>query len=173
MNPEEPQMDRGKKSLIGRLWPLLLFVAAIFVSSSTVITPKQFVHAVSRYSPIKLSEQEFSQFWSAWWWLFVKGWHFTQFGIVFLALRYVLGGKRVWLAIIISCLLAASDEIHQLSVPGRGGHVSDWLIDVLGIAVVWAFVHFKAAPSKIKWPLYLALVVASLFIVRLLALNPF
>ena len=55
MNPEEPQMDRGNKRLISRLWPLLLFVVAIFLSSSTVITPKQFVQAVSRYSPIKLS----------------------------------------------------------------------------------------------------------------------
>ena len=92
---------------------------------------------------------------------------------MFLALRHVFAGKRTWLVIVVSCAIAASDEIHQLSVPGRGGHVSDWLIDVLGIAMAWAVVHFWSAPARVKWPLYFGLSAASLFVVRFLALNPF
>lgn len=40
--------------------------------------------------------------------------------------------KRAMIAFIISALYAASDEFHQLFVPGRAGRVSDVLIDSLG-----------------------------------------
>ena len=44
-------------------------------------------------------------------------------------------------------LYAASDEFHQLFVPGRAGRVSDVLIDssgvLLGIAIVSLFMHIK------------------------------
>ena len=44
-------------------------------------------------------------------------------------------------------LYAASDELHQLFVPGRAGRVSDVLIDssgvLLGIAIVSLFMHIK------------------------------
>jgi len=35
----------------------------------------------------------------------------------------------------LSALYAASDEVHQLSVPGRMASLSDWLADVVGILI--------------------------------------
>ena len=45
--------------------------------------------------------------------------------------------KKAWVAagsFCIASLYAASDEFHQLFVPGRAGMVSDWLIDSGGAA---------------------------------------
>ncbi len=41
--------------------------------------------------------------------------------------------KSVGLAFVLCVLYAISDEIHQLFVPGRGGQVTDVLIDTAGI----------------------------------------
>ena len=50
-------------------------------------------------------------------------------------------------ALPLGVLYAASDEFHQLFVPGRAGRVSDVLIDssgvLLGIAIVSLFMHIK------------------------------
>lgn len=55
----------------------------------------------------------------------------------------VHGLKRILAAVLICVLYASSDEIHQLFVPGRGGMVTDVLIDsagaVIGIGVIGAF----------------------------------
>ncbi len=44
----------------------------------------------------------------------------------------VRGYKRILFSGIICILYAATDEIHQLYVPGRGGQIRDVLIDSLG-----------------------------------------
>lgn len=44
----------------------------------------------------------------------------------------VHGYKRILLSAIICILYAASDEIHQLYVPGRGGQIRDVFIDFSG-----------------------------------------
>jgi len=46
----------------------------------------------------------------------------------------VHGYKRILLSAIICILYAASDEIHQLYVPGRGGQIRDVFIDFSGSA---------------------------------------
>jgi len=43
--------------------------------------------------------------------------------------------RSVVLALGICVLFAISDEVHQLFVPGRGGQVSDVLIDSAGASV--------------------------------------
>ncbi|MDQ0243683.1 VanZ family protein [Bacillus fengqiuensis] len=43
--------------------------------------------------------------------------------------------QRVGLALLICILYAASDEFHQLFVPGRGGQIKDVLIDSVGASV--------------------------------------
>lgn len=40
--------------------------------------------------------------------------------------------KQILLAVLICLLYAASDEIHQLFVPGRSGEIKDVLIDTVG-----------------------------------------
>lgn len=39
------------------------------------------------------------------------------------------------LAFIVSALYAASDELHQVYVPGRAGEVKDFLVDCVGIVI--------------------------------------
>ncbi len=46
----------------------------------------------------------------------------------------VQGYKRIIFSAIVCILYAASDEIHQLYVPGRGGQIRDVLIDSSGAA---------------------------------------
>lgn len=47
----------------------------------------------------------------------------------------VVGSRIVVLALGFCVLFAISDEVHQLFVPGRGGQVSDVLIDSAGASV--------------------------------------
>ena len=39
------------------------------------------------------------------------------------------------LALLAGSLYAATDELHQLLVPGRAGAVTDWAIDTAGVAI--------------------------------------
>lgn len=71
--------------------------------------------------------------------------HMTEFGILSVLLYVWLGkwqtatGKRMVLAAILTILYAASDEFHQLSVPGRAGSIRDVMIDgtgaILGVII--------------------------------------
>ena len=75
--------------------------------------------------------------------LFVrKGAHFTEYALLGLALLVHI---MVWrkrrrisrpcpLALGIGALYAASDELHQVFVPGRSGELSDVLLDCAGVA---------------------------------------
>jgi VanZ family protein len=57
------------------------------------------------------------------------------------------GKTLIGMAILISVSFAASDEFHQLFVPGRGGQVKDVLIDSAGVSIgVFLYVLF----SKIR-----------------------
>lgn len=125
------------KKALERFWPLLLLILAIFVSSSTVITSRQWVMTLASWWPGGLTEAQFAAFWHQWWWLFVKGWHAAEFGMLFVICRHCLKPKPDWWSAILAGLLAAGDEIHQLWVPQRGGLVSDWCIDCLGILLAW------------------------------------
>ncbi len=42
--------------------------------------------------------------------------------------------NRRWLPILISCLYAVTDEVHQLFVPGRAGRLFDVFVDTAGAA---------------------------------------
>jgi VanZ family protein len=65
-----------------------------------------------------------------------NGWHSRS------GLLSILGGA----------LYAASDELHQLFVPGRRGTVRDWALDVAGVTlgtlVTYFLVRFSPAKSK-------------------------
>lgn len=158
---------------VRRLWPVALFVLVIFVSSSTVITSKQFVRGVVALSPFPLTQAGFDQFWTAWWWVFVKGWHATEFALVFLILLHTLPRLRPWQAPAIAALVGASDEIHQLSVPRRGAHLSDWLIDAMGILAAWGVLASRRLPSKQRWPLVALCAPVFFWLLWFLAVHPF
>ena len=62
--------------------------------------------------------------------------HMVEFGILtflfFRAFKY----QKLQAGSLLSLSYAFTDEIHQLFVPGRGGRLSDVLIDSLGIFIV-------------------------------------
>lgn len=64
--------------------------------------------------------------------------HFTEFFIfglvLFNALRLHLGANRIItlvVAVAIASLYGASDEIHQIFVPGRSCDIADWVVDTI------------------------------------------
>jgi len=100
------------------------------------------VHGVATAAGSQVTESGFHEFWKHWWWLFVKGYHVLEFLLFTLlvarSLRKTthLGSKRsIAIAAIAAVAYAASDEFHQTFVPGRGGLVTDVLIDTIGITV--------------------------------------
>ena len=83
-----------------------------------------------------MSESGFLKFWGVFWWIFVKGWHATEFGILFTLIRRAVP-SLAWSAGL-AIAYAFADEAHQLLVPYRGCRLSDVCIDALG--VIGAFV---------------------------------
>ncbi|MHB8635211.1 MAG: VanZ family protein [Fimbriimonadaceae bacterium] len=129
--------------------PALLWALVIFLTSSTYIPSKTFVHvAVTRAGIGMLAgESAFTAFWKSWWWVFVKGYHVLEYvlltALVYRAVRAVASGARAigW-AGLIALAYAASDEFHQTFVKDRGGKWTDVAIDGIGITlvVVWLLV---------------------------------
>jgi len=90
--------------------------------------------------------------------------HFFVFGLlailmlrgIKIANNRVLQNHFVWISILTCIIFGATDEIHQLFVPGRFGSLSDWIADILGILVFSAAFLFyqrdrwtaKAPPSE-------------------------
>lgn len=86
--------------------------------------------------------------------------HFTEFaglGLLFaIALKVQTGKAKTPAAIICSSIYAATDEIHQIFVPGRACRVLDWGIDTCGAAlgalavllIITLATKNKAAKSK-------------------------
>ena len=67
--------------------------------------------------------------------------HATEYGLLALTVFFsfsedMRSGRRSLLSILISFLYAASDEIHQLFVPGRAGMFRDVMIDTGGAVLM-------------------------------------
>lgn len=70
-------------------------------------------------------------------WVIRKMAHFTEYFILFFLMDFGLSGwkpwnKRKWWSLLGTVLYAASDEFHQLFIPGRVGDWQDVGIDSLG-----------------------------------------
>lgn len=119
------------------LWPLL-WAASIFTTSCFYINNRVFVKAVAKELPSHPTTQSVNSFWDSYWWVFVKGWHALEYAILFWLIRssMIASGKTrgaFWIPFLTCAIYAASDEYHQTFVKDRGGHVSDVLIDVVGV----------------------------------------
>ena len=64
-----------------------------------------------------------------------KSAHMIEFGILVFLLSRSLKFKKPDLSLLMALSYAFTDEIHQLFVPGRGGKLSDVLIDSIGIII--------------------------------------
>ncbi len=127
------------------------FAVVIWLSSSTVVTMEQLANMVSRVLPI--SPETFLAFWRKCWWLFVKGWHATEFGLLFW-LVFALSKRvprRALTATLVAFGFAFLDEWHQVSVPARGGRLSDVVIDGIGIAVAAYLLTRKPDHKRLPW----------------------
>ncbi len=83
--------------------------------------------------------------------------HFIEYGVlsVLLTIAFVnaspprFPARRIWVtAALISILYGASDEIHQMYVPGRFATISDWVSDVIGSIVGVLGVYFYYSKKK-------------------------
>ncbi|MBR6275252.1 MAG: VanZ family protein [Lachnospiraceae bacterium] len=65
------------------------------------------------------------------------GLEYTLLGVLLLNAGLGLKNRKKWLVALVSLVIgsayAASDEFHQLFVPGRAGMVTDWMIDTGGV----------------------------------------
>ena len=84
--------------------------------------------------------------------------HLTEYALLGIAvsfpllLKHGLKGKRRFITGLLICTLyAATDEIHQLFVPGRSGMVTDVLIDALGAGLgILLFQGIHSLKSSLK-----------------------
>lgn len=119
----------------------------------------------------RLNEQSFRSFWSIAWWLFVKGWHAFEFGLLHFLTRLALRG-RSWIPLMIAGLYAISDEGRQLFVPNRGCRASDVCIDRLGILATWTL--FQTSGRGRRTPRVAALAIGLwLAAIYVLSIFPF
>ncbi|MDR3456432.1 MAG: VanZ family protein [Verrucomicrobiae bacterium] len=135
-----------------RYWlPLLVWMVIIFTASSDADSAH---HSSLIFEPImrwlfpRMSAEHIGQFHH----LFRKCCHLTEYAVfVLLAWRAIRqprkNDRRPWrwdeagLALALLFLYAATDELHQVWVPGRTALVSDVIVDtsggVLGLTLLW------------------------------------
>ncbi len=130
-----------------RRWAPLIWYGLIFVSSCSVIHREAFVGAVASALPSS-ARSGWESLWIHAWWLFVKGWHATEFAILFGLVKRAFGDVG-WSLFAVS-LAAMLDEFHQTFVPGRGGAVSDVLIDVGGAVAAAALLANPRVRRKVS-----------------------
>lgn len=84
-----------------------------------------------------------------------KGAHCTEYAILSIAVafHFFVKGKRgmylFLLSVAITAMYAATDEFHQLFVPGRSGEIRDVVIDTIG-AVIGGLVFLYLATAYEK-----------------------
>lgn len=81
-------------------------------------------------------------------WVIRKMAHFTEYFILFLLVNLALRQywewkKRRWRVLLVCFLYAASDEFHQLFIPGRVGDVLDVTIDTLGASTAMLLLGWR------------------------------
>ena len=81
-----------------------------------------------------------------------KGAHMTEYAVLFFLNRRALkieGARRPeLLALVLCALYAATDEIHQGFVAGRGPSAIDVGIDTLGAGIAWGITHIYSCIKK-------------------------
>ena len=76
------------------------------------------------------SQDRVMAIWKRLWWLPIKGWHATEFGILYALFRKAGFDKASALAMV--GVAAGLDEYHQTFVEGRTGTPRDVMIDLGG-----------------------------------------
>jgi hypothetical protein len=129
-----------------------LWLALIFLTSSTVVPFEVFVNFVQGLTDNAAIKEWFPRFWLVGWVVFVKGWHAAEYAILTVLAAYVARKVTPWsyrsavgAALLLAALYAVSDEWHQTFVPGRGGNVRDVIIDIAGAATAASILLWREA----------------------------
>lgn len=146
-----------KKQLLAWLWPVLWMILIFSLShqpagvsggiSSEIV--RQVFGSIASFVPVEFDTLHT---------LFRKSAHFFAYLVLGLLFAMALGNsgmdlqRAVLVAFALSALYAASDEFHQLFIPGRSGEFRDVLIDSAGAATglmfYWLFASFKWQHDK-------------------------
>lgn len=76
--------------------------------------------------------------------------HITEFAVLHLSLLFALkqwnleGSRWLKTAFFLTAAYAATDEFHQIFIPGRAGRITDVMIDCIGAAVITAVLWRRA-----------------------------
>lgn len=112
-----------------RRWAPIIWYAMIFASSCKSVNGESIEKEINRRAPGEQGER-LTAIWKKMWWLPVKGWHATEFAILYLLFRR--SGRNREESLFLISLCAALDEYHQTFVKGRTGTPRDVLIDMGG-----------------------------------------
>jgi hypothetical protein len=152
-------METGQPERLKKWWPwcaLFFWMAFIFGTSCTVILPREFFTWIRAHLlPDDTAFERFRLFWGVSWFVVVKSWHALEFALLFTfsfaAIRRLTGPNQpraVLIALLVTAAFAASDEWHQTFVEGRGGTITDVLIDSLGASSAAALALCKLRKNR-------------------------
>lgn len=125
--------------------------------SNAWISSKSFTRGASQ--AIQVTQVAFDRFWDSWWWVFVKGFHFGEFALLFWLLQARLpkafpltNRESVSWSLAIAAIFAAVDEFHQSFISFRGGRVSDVMIDIGGAVFAMMAILWRNSRVEAKTP---------------------
>ena len=116
--------------------PVIVYAVFIFVGSSLSSLPPEI--PVFNFGDKILHFCEFGVL-GLLFWRSIRLWNIRWKGWPILILAWGLG-----------ICYAASDEIHQLFVPGRQADVTDWLADIIGLAAGLGAAYIFSRNSRIE-----------------------
>ena len=139
-------------------WPALLWAAFIFVMSTDPFSSehtKSFFEPIIRWLAPSLTALQLERIHH----YIRKSAHFTEY-FVFgsLLFRAIRGPRTGWrwswglIALLIAAAYSASDEFHQVFVPGRMASPYDSLLDTVGatFAILVHYLWFRSPQPKIR-----------------------
>lgn len=130
------------------MWKLVPFLwyGVIFASSCKSVNGDDVDKGIrSRFKGEK--GERLAAIWEKTWWIPIKGWHATEFGILYALFRRAGCDKGT--ALFMVSAAAALDEYHQTFVKGRTGTPRDVLID-MGGALAAAGIERLIEPTSIR-----------------------
>jgi VanZ family protein len=130
-------MREDRRRSVAWLWlPVLIWMAVIFYGSSQQSLPT----AASGTLDLLIKKSGHVIEYALLGLLATRAWYGTL-RLTSGAVSYAQWGKTAIMALAVGCLYAVSDEIHQLFVPTRNGHVEDIILDAaavtLGVGLMW------------------------------------
>ncbi len=143
-------MDKKNSSILRKLAYLPMFLMMVMIFWFSAETGEQsseksdgvagYVWDIADYLHLDVSDDIIDKWNNTVTFVIRKVAHMTEYAIlavlIFLGIRIDTGERPKWYWVIgIGVLYAASDEIHQLLVPGRSGQFRDVCIDGIGVVI--------------------------------------